>query len=56
MQQNRERWMQLAELAANEQDPDELLKLVHEINLLLAQKQDRLSKLPPKPKKPETDT
>jgi hypothetical protein len=56
MQQNRERWMQLAELAANEQDPDKLMKLVDEINLLLAQKQDRLRNLPPKPKKPETDT
>jgi hypothetical protein len=56
MQQNRERWMQLAELAANEQDPDKLMQLADEINLLLAQKQDRLSKLPPQPKKPEIDT
>ena len=42
MQENRERWMELAELAANEQDPDKLLALVHEINELLDKKQKRL--------------
>jgi len=39
MQENRERWMQLAELAANEQDPKKLVALVEEINRLLEQKQ-----------------
>jgi hypothetical protein len=42
MQENRERWMELAELAANEQDPDKRLALVQEINELLDKKQKRL--------------
>jgi hypothetical protein len=42
MRENRERWMELAELAANEQDPDKLLELVREINELLDKKQKRL--------------
>jgi ABC-type transporter Mla subunit MlaD len=37
--------MDLAELAANEQDPKRLLELVAEINKLLAEKQDRLNSL-----------
>jgi hypothetical protein len=36
--EDKERWMQLAALAANEQDPDKLLALVTEINLLLEPK------------------
>ena len=40
----KERWMQLAELAATEQDPVELLKLITEINELLAEKEERLTK------------
>ena len=39
--------MELAELAANEQDPKKLLELVREINDLLEQKQHRLAHLPP---------
>jgi hypothetical protein len=39
--QTKERWMQLA---ATEQDPVKLLRLIREINELLAQKQERLIK------------
>jgi hypothetical protein len=53
VQKNRERWMELAELAANEQDPNKLLEIVKEINLLLAQKQERLTHLPPKSADPK---
>jgi len=35
--------MKLAELAANEQDPQKLLELVNEINALLDKKQKRLT-------------
>ena len=41
MDENRERWMQLCEQAANEQDPEKLMKLIAEINLLLEAKQKR---------------
>lgn len=47
----REQWMQLAEQAANEQDPEKLLKLVDEINRMLEAKEDRLkTKSDPDPK------
>jgi hypothetical protein len=51
MQDKRERWMELAELAANEQDSDKLIELFKEIDHLLAEKQDRLdrARLPVKP-------
>jgi hypothetical protein len=51
VQENKERWMELAELAAAEQDPKKLSELVKEIDQLLAQKQDRLNRLhlPSKP-------
>jgi hypothetical protein len=51
MRENRERWMQLAELAAGEQDPDKLSELVREIDRLLAEKMDRLHRdqIPSKP-------
>lgn len=42
MQQNRERWMELAAQAADEQDPKKLLDLVRELNTLLGQKERRL--------------
>jgi hypothetical protein len=45
MQENRERWMKLAEQASCEQDPQKLLALIREINQLLAEKQDRLNQL-----------
>jgi hypothetical protein len=44
MQEKRERWMELAELAANEQDPVKLNDLVREIDRLLAEKQERLDR------------
>jgi hypothetical protein len=37
-----ERWMRLCELAANEQDPEKLLKLVMEINRLLDERESLL--------------
>ena len=40
----KERWLQLCELAANEQDSDKLMALVAEINHLLQQKEERLKK------------
>jgi hypothetical protein len=45
VENNQERWMQLARLAASEQDPKKLLGLVIEINQLLAEKQERLNHL-----------
>jgi hypothetical protein len=42
--QNKERWFQLCELAAAEQDPNELLRLVTEINRLLEEKEERLKR------------
>jgi hypothetical protein len=38
----RERWTQLCEQAANEQDPEKLIALVKEINDLLEEKERRL--------------
>jgi len=38
----RERWLELCEKAANEQDPQKLLMLVEEINRLLEEKSKRL--------------
>jgi hypothetical protein len=40
--ETKERWMQLAEQAATEQDPVKLLQLIKEIDALLAAKQERL--------------
>ena len=42
--ENKERWMQLAEQAAIEQDPEKLLELVREIDAMLAEKEKRLLK------------
>ena len=41
----KERWVELCELAAKEQDRDKLLVLVREINRLLEEKEERLKKL-----------
>ena len=38
----KEKWMELCELAANEQDANKLLALLTEINRLLESKQPRL--------------
>jgi len=40
--EKRERWMQLAEQAALEQNPEILLRLIAEINELLEEKEQRL--------------
>ena len=40
--ETRERWMQLCEQAANEQDPKRLMELIEEINRLLVEKEQRL--------------
>ena len=39
--ETKERWMQLAEQATREQNPEKLLQLVKEIDALLAEKQER---------------
>ena len=46
MKENRERWMELAKLAADEQNPEKLLELVREINRPLLEKQKRLNEQP----------
>jgi hypothetical protein len=52
--EKKEHWMHLAEQATTEQDPVKLLKLITEINLLLAEKEERLLKarLPKTPDSP----
>jgi hypothetical protein len=50
--EKKERWMELCEQAAKEQDPEELLKLVEQINDLLEEKERRLGVLPSKPTNP----
>lgn len=40
---NRERWRELCEQAAVEQDPQRMLELIREINRLLEEKQARLN-------------
>ena len=40
--ERKERWQELCELAANEQDPDKLSALVDQIDRMLEEKQDRL--------------
>jgi hypothetical protein len=52
MQDKRERWMELAAQAADEQDPTKLSELVNEIDRLLREKQDRLNgvRIPSKPR------
>jgi hypothetical protein len=39
--ENRERWMELCELAAKEQNPQKLTELVYEIHCLLRQKENQ---------------
>jgi hypothetical protein len=45
MQENEERWRELCALAAKEQDPEKLRKLIVEINDLLAKKHKRIERL-----------
>lgn len=47
MLNNRERWQELCELAAKEQDPKKLMELMKEINRLLEIKLNRLKGVPP---------
>ena len=42
--ETKERWRQLCEQAAIEQDPEKLIKLIDEINRLLAEKEERLKR------------
>jgi hypothetical protein len=49
----RERWLELCELAATEQNPEKLLQYVQEINRLLDEKQKRVNQ-PSKPQPPST--
>lgn len=42
---DKEKWMELCERAAEEQDPDKLMALVKEIDRLLQEKEDRLAVL-----------
>jgi hypothetical protein len=53
MQEKTERWMQLCEQAASEQDPQKLTELVREIDRLLGEKQDRLNRANSHPKPSE---
>jgi len=48
--ENKERWLEICEKAAVEQDPEKLLILMQEINRLLEEKEMRLkgTKLPSK--------
>jgi hypothetical protein len=46
---NEERWFELAELAASEQDPKRFIDLITEINRLLDEKHERLDRLTEKP-------
>jgi hypothetical protein len=47
--QVKEDWMELCEQVANEQDPEKLMKLVQEINVLLQAKEKRLQQRRPSP-------
>jgi hypothetical protein len=45
--ENKERWQELCELAAKEQDPQKLIDLMKEIERLLEIKLNRLKGVPP---------
>jgi hypothetical protein len=49
MQGNKERWQELCEQAANEQDSDKLHQLIGEINRLLDEKARLKGNPPPRP-------
>jgi hypothetical protein len=51
LQQNRERWLELCQQIAMEQDPAKFQEMVIELNRLLAEKDNRL-----KTEKTETDS
>ena len=56
--ETKERWKQLCEQAASEQDSRKLLQLIQEINDLLEEKRLRVSKkeYPPSDSVPQSDT
>jgi hypothetical protein len=41
-EQQQELWLKLCQQAANEQDTDKFMALIHEINVLLAKKEQQL--------------
>jgi hypothetical protein len=47
LDKNKERWQELCELAAKEQDPEKLMELIREIDRLLAIKLNHLKGAPP---------
>ena len=49
--EKKERWMELCERAAAEQDPIKFLELIAEVNHLLMEKEARLLKGQPSPEK-----
>jgi hypothetical protein len=51
----KEEWMELCELAANEQDPAKLMKLVAEINRLLEAKEQRLKSVTREPAEADSE-
>ena len=52
---DKERWMELCEQAAVEQDTTKLLELVAEINALMKEKEDRLRGASPNPPRVKTE-
>ena len=44
--EKRERWMEMCEQVANEQDPDKVLELAKKINAMLEEKEKRLGVRP----------
>lgn len=52
--ENANRWLDLCEQAAVEQDPHKLMELINEINRLLSEKEDRLLRQAQGPKKQDT--
>lgn len=47
MEENREKWMELCAQAATEQDPENLMRLIAQINQILETKERRLKGNPP---------
>jgi hypothetical protein len=45
--ENKERWMELCALVAEEQDPEKMMEMVAEITALLEAKERRLNGKPP---------
>jgi hypothetical protein len=53
MKDNMDRWKELCERAAKEQDPEKLMELIAEINRLLEAKERRLRRNDPSAKPPD---